>query len=372
MNKSLGISFAERGLSVAGRKARRLLVVGPGLKGRGGIAAVIQMHQRSAVWQKRDGHLLATYDDRSVLHKVFSALRAWVLAPWYIYHAEIVHVHLAAQISLLRKLPIVWMAKMLRRPIVIHLHAATESSLFASTPRAAVRFTFGSATRIVALSQSWADVLHRHFPKAKVAVIMNPVLLRQTVRHAPVANPMILLVGKLEPRKGYPELLAAAVIVLREFPTARFCLAGHGEIEKARKLACELKIESAVDLPGWVDGERLETVYRQASIVVLPSYGEGVPMSVLEAMSYGVPVVCTPVGGVPEWIDDEQNGLLVEPGNVQALAVQILRLLHDSHLAARLGEAGRATVQQRCTLEQVSASLDALYTDILVTYSSHS
>ena len=137
--------FAQQGEAATRLKARRLLVVGPGPHGRGGIAAVIQMHQRSAVWRKRSGQLLVTYDDRSMLHKVFAAFRAYALAPWRIHQAEIVHVHLAAQISLLRKLPIVWMAKMLGRPVVVHLHAATESSLFTSTPRSAVRFIFRSA-----------------------------------------------------------------------------------------------------------------------------------------------------------------------------------------------------------------------------------
>ena len=333
---------------------------------------MIQMHQRSAVWRKRDGLLLATYDDRSALHKIFAALRAYMLAPWRIHSAEIVHVHLAAQTSLLRKLPIVWMAKMFNKPIVVHLHAATESSLFVSTPHAAVRFVFASAARVIALSQSWADIVHRHLPEANVVVIANPVQAHEAVRHAPDANPMILLAGKLEPRKGYPELLAAAAIVLREFPSARFCFAGHGEVEKARDLARSLKVKSAIDLPGWVDTQRLDMLYRRAAIVVLPSYGEGVPMSILEGMSHGIPVVCTPVGGVPEWIDDDKNGLLVPPGDVPALAEKILRLLRDGLLAARLGEAGRATVQRRCTLEQVSARLDSLYTDILLTYPRHS
>ena len=224
---------------------------------------------------------------------------------------------------------------------------------------------------MVALSQSWADLIHKHLPETKVAVIENPIVMRGT-RHTPDARPIILLVGKLESRKGYPELLAAAAIVLREISSARFCFAGHGETEKADCLARQLEIEDSIELPGWVDRERLEDLYRRAAIVVLPSYGEGVPMSILEAMSHGIPVICTPVGGVPEWIEDGANGLLVQPGNVPALAEQIMRLLRDKDLAIKLGEAGRATVQQRCTLEQVSASLDALYTDILLTHSHHS
>ena len=93
-------------------------------------------------------------------------------------------------------------------------------------------------------------------------------------------------------------------------------------------------------------------------------------MSVLEAMSHAIPVVCTPVGGVPEWIGHSTNGLLVSPGDIPALAENILHLLHNPQCAQNLGQAGRQTVESHCTLETVATILDTLYDEILTASSS--
>ncbi len=346
-----------------------LLVIGPGPQGRGGIGSVIRMHQKTAAWRRMNAQLLSTYDDRSTAHKVYSALRAYFLAPFRIMAADLVHIHLAAQISLMRKLPFVWVARVLHKPIVVHVHAATEETLFVETPRLAVRFVFQSATRVVALSQSWAALIRKHIPSAQVVVVPNPVMrynpAAEQAAHVAGSAPVILAVGKLDARKGYRDLLAAAVEVLREFPSAQFWFAGHGEVEEARAVAMQLGIAASVRLLGWVDSQALESIYRQSSMLVLASYGEGVPMSVIEAMSHAVPVVCTPVGGVPEWVIDGQNGLLLHPGDVPALTAQILRLLREPALARSLGAAGLATVQERCTVEMVSDDLEALYAEVL-------
>ena len=339
-----------------------LLVVGPGARGRGGIAAVIRLHSMTAAWQRRQAEHLETFDDRTGLSKVWSAVRAYLLAPAKIIRADIVHIHLAAQTSLLRKLPIVWMTRLLRRPLIVHIHAPSEEVLFARTPQWAVRSIF-RATRVVALSEGWATIMRRHMPNANIVVLPNPVLSHPFA--TPTIPPIVLFVGKLDARKGYADLLAAAAIVLKQVPTAEFLLCGHGETAQARALSQQLGIAGSIHLPGWVDAEGLALLYAHATAVALPSYAEGVPMSVIEAMSHGVPVVCTPVGGLPEWIDDGRNGLFVQPGDVPALAAQLLRLLQQPELAASMGRAGQATVQQRCSLDSVSEPLDELYTSVL-------
>ena len=160
-------------------------------------------------------------------------------------------------------------------------------------------------------------------------------------------------------------MLAAAAIVLKDVPSTHFCFAGHGEVPQARAMADRLGVARSVRFTGWVEGRELEAVYAQATLLVLPSYAEGVLMPVIEAMSYAVPVVCTPVGGLREWIVDGQNGLFVAPADVPHLAAQILRLLNDSAFAAQLGAAGWQTVHNRCTLDIVSDQLEALYDDVL-------
>lgn len=350
---------------MSSHRSTRLLVVAPGPKTRGGISSVIRLHQMAPFWKRLSSQLLSTYDDRGPIYKLWAAVAAYMTAPVKILRADIVHVHLASEVSLLRKLPIVCIARMLRKPLVVHVHAASEESLFRQTPRWAVRFVLLSAARIIALSQSWADLILRYVPEAQVVIIPNPVVLRGAPIPAQTAQPVVLYVGKLEPRKGYADLLTAAPLVLREFPSAQFWFAGHGELEQARTQCERLGIGSSVRLLGWVDGPALENLFLQSSLLTLPSHGEGVPMSVLEAMNHGLPVICTPVGGLPELISDGQNGLFIKVGDPKGLASQILKLLREPAYAEALGAAALETVQQRCGLEIISQKLETLYAELL-------
>lgn len=134
--------------------------------------------------------------------------------------------------------------------------------------------------------------------------------------------------------------------------------------EPAAACAAELGLGRAVRLQGWVAAPDLERIYRKAHMVVLPSYAKGVPMAVMEAMSHGVPVACTPVGGLPELISHELNGLFCQPGDIPQLCHQIGRVLGDPALAAMLGAAGHEVVLQHATTESTSVSLEALYADV--------
>ena len=326
---------------------------------------MIRMHQQTKTWASRGLRLLPTFDDTNTFHKVRIAVAAYLSAPYLLLRADLMHVHLAAQTSILRKLPLVAIARVMRKPIVVHFHAPSKESLFEKTSPWALRFLFRSATRVVALSQSWADVFLLSDPRVRVVVIPNPVRLYEAVTPAKRKPAVVLFVGKLEARKGYGDLLTAAAEVLAQFPATQFWFAGHGELAEAQKRIEHLGIAPSVRLLGWVEGTALQAIYPQASILVLPSYAEGVPMSVIEAMSHGVPVICTPVGGLPELICDGRNGLLVNPGDVRSLAREIGRLLREPQAAFDLGAAGQRTVQDRCSIEKVSDELEALYAEVL-------
>ncbi len=99
----------------------------------------------------------------------------------------------------------------------------------------------------------------------------------------------------------------------------------------------------------------------RATVFALPSHNEGVPMALLEAMSRSLPVLTTPVGGIPEVIENDRNGLMVTPGDVDAIEVALNRLLSSSAERARLGAAARATIAERYSLSAAIERLAALY-----------
>jgi glycosyltransferase involved in cell wall biosynthesis len=340
-----------------------ILVIAPA-DGRGGIASVLRLHAQTEVWHTKGCQLLSTYDDRSSQRKIVSALKAYCVAPIAIYRAGIVHVHLAAQKSVFRKLPLILLAKLFRKPIIVHVHAFSVESLFDSTALSAGKWALRLADRVVALSQTWADAINARDRALKVSVIPNPVSASPTKVRPIGREPVILFAGKLEQRKGYQDLLAAAALVLRSYPAAQFWFAGHGDIAIAAKMAETLGVSGSVRFMGWLDVDAMSSAYEDATIFCLPSYNEGVPMVVLEAMGRGLPVVCTKVGGLPDYIEHDRNGAFAVAGDPVSIAESLLHLLDDPAKSNMMGEEAAKTIHATCSLDAISQQLDQLYEEI--------
>jgi len=157
----------------------------------------------------------------------------------------------------------------------------------------------------------------------------------------------ILTVANLSPRKGHLEYLRRVVEPLHsQFPQARFVFVGRDEMAgAAQREAQRLGVGQAVQFTGFLGDVELE--FARAQLFVLPSLrNEGCPTSILEAMAYGLPVVGFAIDGIPELVEDQETGLLVDPGDYAGLANAIVSLMRDRGRAARLGQAGREKVEQ--------------------------
>lgn len=342
-------------------RSPRVLVVSPGINSRGGIVSVVRLHMGMPVWREMNCYLLSTYDDRSALHKLFAALSAYLRAPFKVMNVDIVHLHVAGQLSLMRKLPIASIARLCGKALLVHVHASSPESLFQSTPGWAVQSMLGKADCVIALSNSWANTIRDRVPGVKVTVVPNPVLNVSTEDRELERKRIVLFVGKLEPRKGYMTLLHAASIILKRHPDMQFWFAGHGELDQARAEAERLGIGSSVRLLGWTHVGKLARLYQESCVFCLPSQNEGVPMSVLEAMSHGTPVVCTRVGGLSEVIVDGENGLFSAVDNPESTAEKILRLIDDPAYASSMAAAATRSVQASCGVDIVGKHLRQLY-----------
>jgi glycosyltransferase involved in cell wall biosynthesis len=223
----------------------------------------------------------------------------------------------------------------------------------------------GKADRIVALSDSWAKVIRDHFPSARITVVPNPVLCSSELGRPAERKRVVLFVGKLEPRKGYMTLLQAAPIILQQHPDMQFWFAGHGDLEGAHAEAKRLGISASVRLLGWTEAGDVARLHQEACVFCLPSHNEGLPMAVLEAMSYGSPVVCTRVGGLADIVVDGENGLFATVGDAESTAEKILRLVNDPALAHSIAAAAARRVQESCGVDIVSKKLRQMYTGLL-------
>jgi len=167
----------------------------------------------------------------------------------------------------------------------------------------------------------------------------------------------VLYTGRVAYVKGTLVLLDAVPMITRQCPQTRFVVAGarHTSIDDLtlNRLLQVGEVARHVDMLGHVSWRELTECYRKASIFVLPSYYETGGLSAIEAMAFGLPVVASRTGGLPEVVEDGVTGILVPPGDSKALAEAVVLLLHDPALRRRLGQAGRQRVLDEFTLDRV-------------------
>lgn len=352
----------------AGKPCRSVLMVGTSPDVRGGVSSLVRSYYSGGLFQRFDIRYVPTHRDGTALQKATAALKAYVAFSGLLLtaRAPLVHIHLASRASFWRKAVVCAMARIRRRPYVLHVHGAEFSKFYheecGAFAKWIVRHTLERAALLLALSGQWQDRLKRIAPRATVQTLPNAVALRDVPSRAGDGAPLrILFAGRIGARKGTFELLRAFARLAHRFPAATLICAGDGEGDELRALAAELGAADRLECPGWLNAEQMAGELRRASIFALPSRQEGVPIALLEAMSHSLPVLTTPVGGIPEVIESDRNGLMVTPGDVDAIEVALERLLRSSAERERLGAAARATIAERYSLESTIERLAALY-----------
>lgn len=179
----------------------------------------------------------------------------------------------------------------------------------------------------------------------------------------PPAGPVVGIVGRLVPIKDHSTFLEAAARVARRRPDATFVVAGDGELRVPLEARARSILGERVRFLGWV--RDLPALYGSLDVVVLTSRNEGTPAALIEAGAAARPAVATRVGGVPEVVRDGATGLLVPPGDPEAVAASVLALLEQGERARALGAAARAWVGGRFSADRLADDVAALYTELL-------
>ncbi|MEW6416962.1 MAG: glycosyltransferase [Nitrospirota bacterium] len=176
---------------------------------------------------------------------------------------------------------------------------------------------------------------------------------------------VIANVGILRRVKGHEITLRAVNLIIEAFPDAKFMIVGDGPRRKELEgMVDDLGIRDHVIFTGFIGN--ISEIYSFTDVAVLSSWSEGLPQSLLQAMAAGIPVVATNVGGVPEVVINEKTGILVEPGNYEAFAKGIIRILNNPSLASRFAESARSLVSKRHSLMQMLDQIEDIYRDILI------
>ncbi|MDE5561024.1 MAG: glycosyltransferase family 4 protein [Bacteroidaceae bacterium] len=339
----------------------RVLVVATSRKTHGGITSVIRAHEIGKQWKKYNCHWVQTHRDgimiRKIVYLVLGLLDYIVRLPFY----DIVHVHVSLPNSVMRKMLYVKIARLFKKRIILHLHCGSQIVEIWSD---AYQYLFTRSDVSLLLSESIKQQIENYIgTRFDLRVCYNPCPLVSTNFFCVQKN-YILFSGSLYCSKGYQDLIMAFYFISSTYLEWKLVFAGNGEIEKAKRLVRQLGIEDRVEFTGWVSGEDKAKVFQSASIFCLPSYAEGFPMAVLDAWAYGLPVITTPVGGIPDIAKDGDNMLIFTPGDVDALAAKLELLICDASLRAKISDASRELAATTFNIDRINSQLEAIYNSL--------
>ena len=343
----------------------RLVMLGAAAETRGSIAAVVETYRAHGLFKRWPIDYLPTRGGAGPLESLVLALKALqrFAALLWKHRRVVLHVHACFDATFWRDAAFMALALAARCPVILHLHGSGFERFHdrSSTPaRALFAFFLRQAACVVAPSEALRSWIRGVARDAHAVYVPNPVPGAQASRHEPGQN-LVLFLGRLEARKGVFDLLEAVAALRASVPDVRLVCAGEGDRGAVVRYAERLGLADAVKFTGWVGPSGKRALLENAAVLALPSYDEGLPMSVLEAMSAGVPAVVSPVGALPEAVVDGVSGLLIAPGDTAGLKRALGKLLLDRQLAARMGAAARESVRLRFAPERVIPQLEDLY-----------
>lgn len=345
-------------------------MIGTDKTGQGGISSVVSVLERDGFLQRKNIKYIPSHIDGSRWKKLSKAIEAFfsILLICTVSRPSIVHAHAASRASFMRKSIYLGMARTFGCKTIFHLHGG-EFHRFAENEagfakRWWIRRTLQKSTKVIALSRSWAEFLERYAPASNICVVPNAVPFEKSLQRLKEEPGRILFLGRPEKEKGIFELLAAIELSKERFPQLKLAIAGDGNLAALQEHVRQKGIEPFVEILGWIDADRRATELARASIFVLPSYNEGLPMAMLEAMSAGKAIIVTPVGGIPETVTDNLNGLFVPPADDAALSGAIIKLLTDKTLRDTLGWNARQTIELAYSTDKALQKLATIYSEI--------
>lgn len=349
----------------------RVLVVGPSPeKSKGGMATVIaEIRDDKALSDKYGIDIYDSFVDGSKVKRFAYSIYAFLRFYFTKRNYDVYHIHAASRGSTFRKGYYVRAAKRWGKKVILHIHGAQYMEFYNEIPekkKAKMIRILKTADMVVALSQDWKQKFDQTFGLSNCVVLENGI---NTERLAPaITDPekyqhSFVTLGRLGKRKGTYDLVAAVEIAAKTVPDLKVYLAGDGDVEQIRQLVQEKHLSRNIAVVGWADFDKKLDLLSHVSTVVLPSYNEGLPMSVLEGMACGKAIISTKVGAIPEVIQEE-NGILIDAGDVGALADALVTCATDLARIAGMGEQNYRKIQEQYSMTVMHSLLAGYYDSV--------
>lgn len=325
------------------KKNINVLMVGSDLSVKGGMTTVVENFLNNKFKKNINIIYIATHiEGKKAINKSIFFISALfkIIYNLVFNNISIIHVHLSERGSFYRKYLVFIVGKIFNKKIIIHMHGAEFEEFYNKSCkiiRKNINLLLKNSDKVIVLGDKWNEFVIGINPN------INSYILRNSVKYSnercifDKININILFLAVLIERKGIFDLVKAAKILLENENLSKynikFLIAGSGlEERNVKKQVKSLNIEKYFEFKGWVKLQEKEELLKKSQIFVLPSYNEGLPVAILEAMNYGLSIISTKVGSIEDAVKDNYNGFLINPGDVNQLSRSIEKLIIDSSL----------------------------------------
>lgn len=348
----------------------KVLVISPNYKLRkGGIASVISLYSRYL--KQNFNYSPSIYFQSVILSTILFPINLLVIILKLAFNesTKIVHIHGSHDGSFFRKYLIFLVSKKLfNKKVIFHLHSSNFHIFYenaSSKTKLKIRDLINQSDAVIVLSEEWRDFILDNFKQKRIRILENIVEKQNKLnKRSNNDNLILLFLGRLGERKGIFDLLEVLSNMNELNKNAiELYIGGDGEVKRLEESIKDNNLKN-VHFVGWVKDQQKDKLLNKCDVFVLPSYNEGLPISLLEAMSYGKPILSTETGGIPRILKNNVNGFLIEPGNKTQLQESILKYINKKELLETHGNEGLKIVSDYYP-ENVLSKLNNIYGEIL-------
>lgn len=351
------------------KKKLTKIMIGSTFASKGGITSVLHLYEQAGFFE--NGCYLASAQNGSAFLKIFVFISFLTQLVWTMVRhqsVQIVHMHVSQRGSFVRKSIALIFCKLFGKKVIWHMHGSEFNSFYTTASPLYRKFIAMIVRKVdcnIALSVKRKQELIELIPGARVTVIYNPCLLQTKTEQSnhteitPTRDVHFLFLGWFGHRKGVYDLIEAARLL--NHPNVKISLFGDKEVDKVKDRVKQAGLQDHISVNTWISGDAKHQRFLDSDVLVLPSYNEGLPMAILEAMSYSLPVISTPVGGIAEAVHDGINGFLIQPGDTQALADKLRYFVEHPEQIQIMGAKGYEIAAKNFELSHIITQLETTY-----------
>lgn len=351
-----------------------ILMVGSSTKVKGGMTTVVESFLNNKSFKNIKIKYVPTHIDakNNTLKKCYFFLRLIQIFFILVFgNIRIVHMHMSERGSFNRKFFIFKISKFLNKLVITHTHGAEFKEYYGNSDyntKIQIKTLLSQSDLVITLGERWDNIIKDIEPNSKTLVLKNAVEMPHTVNNLNDQEIKILFLAVLIERKGILDLIDASKEIIhkleREGKKVKFYIAGDGDLrECSEKMVQDMGLKSYFQFEGWVNNKQKTELLQKTDLFILPSYNEGLPLSILEAISYGIPIIATNVGSIEEAVKNNKNGYLIKPGNIKELEEKTIKLLVENQIH-EFGRMSRRIAEQDFDIYKYFAAIEKQYVEL--------